>query len=268
MTVLVQQVIDFFDEFAPLELAEDWDNVGLLIGDPQAEVSKILTCLTVTPDVVSEAIETGAGLIVSHHPMMFRPVKKITTQDPEGEMLLKLISNRIAVYSPHTAFDSASQGINQRLAESLGLTSIRPLRTIEGVVTATDSGSGRWGKLPSSLSLEQFLVRVKKEMKVSNLKYAGDPTQPVTTVGIACGAAFEYFHDARRVGCDLFLTGEARFHNYIEARTLKMPLVVAGHYATERPAVEELAETLTKHFPDLSVLASLVEADPVQWSLS
>jgi dinuclear metal center YbgI/SA1388 family protein len=126
----IADLVAFLERFAPLDLAEEWDNVGLLAGDRRRETDAVLTCLTLTPDVAREAIERHAGLIVAHHPVLFRAVQRLTADDPQGAMLLDLIAAGIAVYSPHTAYDSAADGINQQLARRLGLTEIEPLRPL------------------------------------------------------------------------------------------------------------------------------------------
>src|SRR5438067_981989 len=128
----VDSVIRFLDEFAPPSLAADWDNVGLLLGDRAAEVRRIMTCLTVTPTSAAEAIESEAQIIVTHHPVLFRPVKRLTTATTEGRMLLDLIRAGVAVYCPHTAFDNTRDGINETLAQRLGLVDVRPLRPWPG----------------------------------------------------------------------------------------------------------------------------------------
>jgi dinuclear metal center YbgI/SA1388 family protein len=128
----IAAVVDFLERFAPLDLAAEWDNVGLLLGDRGARVRRIMTCLTVTPDVAEEAVQEKAQLIVSHHPILFRPVKRLTAAHPEGRMLLDLIRARVSVYSPHTAFDNTAGGINELLARRLGLVEVGPLRRREG----------------------------------------------------------------------------------------------------------------------------------------
>jgi dinuclear metal center YbgI/SA1388 family protein len=128
-TSTVADLMSALQSFAPLSLAAEWDNVGLLLGDAVAPVQRIMTCLTVTPDSVAEAIEAGVNLIVSHHPILFRATKKLTTASAEGRMLLNLIQAGIAVYSPHTAFDNCAGGINDLLAQSLALTNVGPLRS-------------------------------------------------------------------------------------------------------------------------------------------
>src|SRR5579871_2291977 len=128
----VDDVVRFLEEFAPPALAAEWDNVGLLLGDRQARVKRVMTCLTVTPESTAEAIEAKAQLIVTHHPILFRPVKRLTTGNPEGRMLLSLARAGVAVYSPHTAFDNTRGGINDTIADKLALTDVAPLRRGEG----------------------------------------------------------------------------------------------------------------------------------------
>lgn len=270
------EVLAFLREFAPPFLSESWDNTGLLIGSELRDVSRIVTCLTLTPDVAAEAVERQAQLVVTHHPVLFRAVQQITDGNPEGQMLLQLIEAGVAVYSPHTSYDSARSGINQQLAESLRLQSIQPLRVLKvegdsasdaiGEESVEALGSGRFGDLSEPVSLAEFIEATKWALGIQHTQFVGDPARQVQRVGTACGAAAEFMRDAAMVGCDVLLTGEARFHACLEARTLNIGLVLPGHYATERPAMENLAEILSGQFPDLDVLASQVESDPVQWA--
>ncbi|MAT16898.1 MAG: Nif3-like dinuclear metal center hexameric protein [Planctomyces sp.] len=261
----VADIVAYFDEQTPSVLAEPWDNVGLLIGRATNEVKSILTCLTLTPDVAREAIDREVDFIVSHHPILFRPVQKITTANAEGEMILDLIEAGIAVFSPHTRYDSAPLGINQQLAELLGLTNIQPLRPL----TEDDAtiGSGRYGRLPAAMPFDEFVDRVKTELHIPALSLAGAKKEAISTVAIACGSAGEFLKDAARAGCDLFITGEARFHTAFEAIELDIALLLAGHYQTERPAMENLAQRLKTALPDVNVLASNAETDPFDWRL-
>src|SRR6476620_12780141 len=140
----VKDICDFLERFAPAELAADWDNVGLLVGDRAQKVERVMTCLTITPSVAAEAIRERADLIVTHHPLPFKPLKRLTADQPAGRILLDLIRAGISIHSPHTAFDSAAAGINQQLAEGLGLTEIQPLEPTD---VGTGVGSGRFGEL-------------------------------------------------------------------------------------------------------------------------
>ncbi len=137
----IQQVCEYLDDFAPPSLAEEWDNVGLLIGAAERPVRQLMTCLTITPASAAEAVARGVNLIVTHHPLPFRPLKRITNETVTGRLLLTLIESQIAVFSPHTAFDSACRGINQRLAEAMELANIEPLVT-DGELPG--AGSGAW----------------------------------------------------------------------------------------------------------------------------
>lgn len=258
----MRELLDYLATFAPLSLAESWDNVGLLIGDESAAVQRVLTCLTLTPDVAEEALSLGVNLVIAHHPVLFRPVQRLTTATVEGAMLLRLIQGRVAVYSPHTAFDSSELGINAWLATQLGLVDVQPLRRLPNEV---NGGGGRFGRLKSPAPLNVFLDLVARKLKVKGLQYVGDRERRIATVGIACGAAGDYLADAAAAGCDLFLTGETRFHTCLEARSLGIALVLAGHFATERPAVEWLASHLAEKIPRIEFRPSRVEADPIQW---
>ncbi len=265
----LQDVLTFLRTFAPPPLAEPWDNTGLLVGHEDGEVSTILTCLSLTPDVAEEAVARQVQLIVTHHPVLFRPVQRVTSETTEGGMLLDLIRVGIGVYSPHTSYDSARSGINQQLAERLRLASVRPLRGLSDGETSPELdglGSGRWGDLASPVTLDAFVVMAKRALGVAHTQYVGEPSRRVQRVGIACGAAAEFMADAAQQGCEVLLTGEARFHACLEARTLDIALVLPGHYATERPAMETLATTLKAQFPELDVFASESEIDPIRWA--
>lgn len=258
----VSDLVAFLEAFAPPSLAEDWDNVGLILGRLSDPVAKVMTCLTLTPDVAAEALQQEADCIVTHHPVLFRPVQQLTSATAEGAMLLDLMRGAVAVYSPHTSFDSAPAGINQQLAEQLGAHSVRPLRPRDDNL---ELGAGRYGDLAAPVRLDDFAQRVRKLLPAPHLQAVGDAGQSVRRVAVACGAAAEFMTDAVRCECDVLVTGEARFHECLQARTLDIALIVAGHYATERPAVESLAEVLQQRFSQLHVWASAVERDPITW---
>lgn len=268
--MITSEILDFLSDLAPPELAEDWDNTGLLIGQQGDSVRSIMTCLTLTPDVAEEAVSKGASLVVAHHPILFRAVKKLTDETSEGRMLLSLIRAGVAVYSPHTSYDSAYEGVNRQLAAALNLENVKPIRTLDGETDSEPNreliGSGRFGDLPDKVSLAEFVELVKQALKIDNTCYVGDTAATIRRVGIACGAAAEFMGDAALHGCDVLLTGEARFHACLEGRTRGIALVLPGHYPTERPAMEDLASRLSNQFPDLTVWASDIETDPVQWA--
>ncbi len=257
----VADLAEFLETFAPAALAEPWDNVGLLVGRLEQPVMRVMTCLTITPESVSEAIAERADLIVTHHPLPFRPLKRLTGETPEGQMLLDLIGATIAVYSPHTAFDSAAEGINQRLAAGLELQDIVPLVP----TSELGQGAGRHGRLAKPCSLTDLTGLVKKLLGIPQAQAVGPLDRTVTQVAVACGSAGEFLTPAQAAGCDALVTGEVRFHTALEAEALGMGLVLAGHFASERFALDALAGVLARQFRDIKVWASRAERDPIQW---
>ncbi len=259
---LIQDILTDLEQQIPLDLAESWDNVGLLLGDASGEAKGLMTCLTLTEEVAEEAIREGANLVVTHHPILFKAVKRLTTQTSEGRMLLRLAQSGVSVYSPHTAFDSAREGINQQIAEALSLREIQPIRRRP---QSTD-GAGRWGQLVFPLPLSELMGRLQEVCPAEQFTFVGEPDRRCASVAIACGAAGDFLTDAAALGCDVFLTGETRFHTCLEARSLGVALVMVGHYASERPAIEQLALMLSARWNPLRVWASQVETDPVRFS--
>lgn len=259
----VLDVSRFLEEYAPPQLAESWDNVGLLVGSPAQAVCRIMTCLTVTSQTADEAVREGADLIVSHHPMPFRPLPRLTTETLPGRLLLQLVRHDVAIYSPHTGFDSARRGINQRLAEMLQLTDVRPL--VEQPGAADGLGSGRVGRLATLSSLDAVADCLRRNLRLERLQCVGDSGRPVRTAAVACGSAGEFVRPAIAAGCDLLVLGETNFHTCIEAEAGGLRLLLTGHFGSERFGVEYLAEAIAEQFPDVRVWASADERDPLRW---
>ena len=275
----VDDIARFLDRFAPADLAEAWDNVGLLAGNRAAPVSKVMTCLTITPASAAEAISAGAELIVTHHPLPFRPLKRLTTDTADGRLLCDLLAARIAIYSPHTAFDSTAGGINDRLAAGLGLVDLEPLVAIPtaagqaaagpiaagGYKVASHRGAGRRGRAPNGTTGDGLAAQVRQFLRIGQLQVVGDMSRIAENVAVACGSSGEFLEPAHKAGCQLLVTGEVRFHTCLEAEALGVALLVVGHFASERFAVEVLADVLAQQFPSLSVWASRQERDPLRW---
>ena len=257
----VETIAEFLEEFAPGHLAESWDNVGLLVGRRAGVVRRLMTCLTITPESAAEAIQGEADLIVTHHPMPFRALKRLTSDTTPGQLLLDLIAAQIAIYSPHTAFDSAAEGINQCLAEGLGLGQIEPL-----VPNDEGLGAGRRGRLEDRVSLEKLVDRVKRFLSIDRVQIVGEPEQAVESVAVACGSAGEFLEPAKQLGCDALVLGETQLHTCLEAQAAGVGLVMPGHFASERFAVERLAVLLDGQFGDVEVWASRREHDPIRWA--
>ena len=267
----------FLSQTAPLKLAESWDNVGLLIGDRTQGIQRVMTCLTITPNVVTEAIDKKANLIVTHHPLPFQPLKRLTSDTTTGKMLLDLISNGIAIYSAHTAYDSAENGINQQWCDLLGVQKVKPLiefhsesETNTAITTESHSsnsntcvGSGRYGRLPVEETLEELSKRAAEAVTATSHRIVGDPQQVVKKVAFACGSGGSFLSQAVRFGCDAMITGEATFHICLEAEARGIGLILLGHYHSERFAMESLAKMLSEEFPDIRIWPSNYDQDPL-----
>ena len=258
---LLETVCQELASIAPLRLAESWDNVGLLVGDRQRKISRVMTCLTISPDVVAEAIDEQADLVVAHHPLPFKALSRITNDSIPGKMLWQLIGAKIAIYSAHTAFDSAQHGINQLWANKLSLQQCDAL-----IANANDDsapGAGRVGKLPEPCSLESLILTLATSVGSNSPRRVGDADKLVRRVGFACGSGGSFLSAAKRHGCDALITGEATFHTCLEAETLGIGLGLLGHYWSERFAMEHLAEELSKLPLGLTVWPSRHESDPL-----
>jgi dinuclear metal center YbgI/SA1388 family protein len=221
----------------------------------------VMTCLTVTPETVAEAIAGGAQLIVSHHPLPFRPIRSITSSTTPGRLLLELIRHGIAVYSPHTAFDSAPAGINQHLAIGLGLQEIRPL---VAVASDPEVGVGRCGLVGEPLTLVELAQRTQEFLGADATRVVGAPEVGVARVAIACGSGGSLLEPAIAAGCDALVTGEMTFHNCLEAEARGVAVVLAGHFASERFALLSLADYLTDQLVNVDVWSSRTERNPLR----
>ncbi len=261
----VDSVVFAIDALAPQRLAEEWDNVGLLVGRRDRSVDRIMTCLTLTPAAAAEAIRECADVVVSHHPLPFRPLQRVTSDSTTGRVLMDLVEARIAVISPHTAFDSAITGINFQIGRGVGLEDTQPLVPLADDRGPPSLGAGRWGELPAACSLRDLARRTAQFLGVAQLQMVGDPQREVRRVAIACGSGGEFLAAARTFACDCLITGEARFHTCLQAEAEDVALVLPGHFASERFAIEWLAEHLRDAVDVTTVWASRSERDPLQW---
>lgn len=246
--ITVRDVESTLYNWAPSGLAVSWDNVGLLVGAPDREVKKILTTLDITESVVDEAVQTGADLIVAHHPVMnctWHPVQTLRTDDRQGRILTGLVENHISAICMHTNLDAADGGVNDALAEKLGLLQTEYL---------TDEKIGRVGTLKCQIPLVEFTRFVVKSLGCNGLRYT-DCGRPVHRVAVGGGACGEYIAQAIALGCDTFVTSDLRYHDFLDTKELN--LIDAGHFPTEQVIVPELCRRLQAAFSAVSVSTSI-----------
>jgi len=237
-----QWIIEQFEEWSPQEFAEEWDNIGLLIGDAAQPVKKILTALDATEDVINEAIAGGFDFIICHHPPVYNPIKRITTDDSTGRKIIALIKNGIGCYCAHTNLDKAIGGVNDCLAEKIGLKDLSPLiPEIE-----CECGIGRVGFLPQKMTLLSFYKELKKSIDLDSIRFCGDAEKIVQKIGVCGGdgSGSRYINAAIANGCDAYVTGDLRYHCAQEALESGIALVDITHYGGEIFVLDEIVSRL------------------------
>ncbi len=239
----VGDIYRLIDRFAPFRTAMDFDNSGLLAGAEETPVRRALLSLDITPDVVREASERSAQLIVSHHPVIFHPLRALRP----GTAPYLLAQAGIAAVCAHTNLDLAPGGVNDCLAERLGLRGVRALKESGGLAEAL------LGETAKEYAPREFAQFVKAALGCGGLFYA-DGGRAVSRVGLCGGAGGEYLYEAAERGCQAFVTGEAKHHELTDAETLGVTLVAAGHFRTEDVVIPPLLERLKKEFPEVEFL--------------
>lgn len=251
----VSDVLNYLWEIAPQEGAESWDNVGHLVGRRNAPVTRVLVALDITMDVIREAKELGAELIVSHHPLIWDTYRHVTDTVFQQEKVLTLLENGIAAICMHTNLDEAEDGVDDTLVEVLGLTSEGHLA--EGKI-------GHICNLTEEMPLQDFLNVVKARLGANGLRYCHGG-KPVKRVATGCGSCGEYLEAAVKAGCDTFITGDVKHNLWIDAKGQGINLIDAGHYSTENPIVKKLVKKLSGAFPEVLVTETLCMPQPEQF---
>lgn len=244
----VADVLRFLDTVAPESQKMDWDNVGLLCGDSAQEVHKILVALDPFEGVAAEAAAVGADLIVTHHPLIFRPVKNVTEGDSVGRTIRKLIKHDISAINAHTNLDVAEGGVNDELARVLGLQNVE----------VVPGGLLRIGTVQPQ-TMEAFLAHVKTTLGCPGLRYV--ERTGVCRVAVGGGACGSELMDAFAAGCDTFVTADVKYNTFWDAYDLGINLIDAGHFYTENPICRVLARRLREAFPAVKVEISQTHRD-------
>ena len=263
-------VLTVLDDLAPLRYAESWDNVGLLVGNPAADVAKVLVTVDYTADVAAEAVAGGVDLVVAYHPPLFAAVKRV----PHSALWADAIRRGIALYSPHTALDVAREGTNDFLADACRISASdrAPLRPFSGAPGAAAAGAagtaepqgiglGRVGAV-SATRRSELIAHLKTELGLAYLLVAGPVDVPVARVAVAAGAGGELLEDAVRAGAEVFVTGEVRHHDALSAARRGVTVVATLHSNSERAAVRAYAARLGSRLGDVTVVTSTADADP------
>jgi len=249
------------ERIAPLRLAAEWDSVGLLVA-PRNAIRRVMTCLTLTPEVADEAVRERIDLVVTHHPLPFRPVDRITPDTATGRVLLALIGSGCGVWSSHTAWDSGSGGINQQLAAMLSLASVTPITPDSEDATI---GFGRMGCAPQGITVTSMANLLADRLGAARIQIVGDRNRAAGRVGIVCGSGGDLIGEVAAAGCQTLLTGELKLHQALEAIASGLAVIAVGHHASEHFSLASLGGRLAEAIPGIEVTASASDRDPITW---
>ncbi len=259
-----QDIIDAIESFAPPGLQESWDNTGWQLtpkNPATTECTGALVCLDVTESVVDEALREGCNLIISHHPLIFKGLRSITGATPSQRAVITAIGRGIAVYSSHTALDSAPEGVSHELGLRLGLHDMHPL--VEGNMPG--AGLGVLGTLPAAMGAPEFIEEVKRvyETDAVRVSACGAPST-VSTVALCSGSGGEFIADAIKAGADVYVTSDVRYHDFLDYHR-DILIVDTGHYDSEKCTKSIFSNIISEKFPNFAVHISSSGYNPMKY---
>lgn len=259
----LSNIINIIEDIAPVNLKEDFDNVGLMVGDRDKNINKILLALDCTEEVIKEAKEIGAELILTHHPLLFRKPSTITTDTLLGKKIIDLIKNDINLYSAHTNWDSVNGGLNDTLVEMLGFS--------KGIIMDknqfdSDAGIGRVVDLNEEMTVLEIISLIKSSLGIKNLRYAGDLTKNIKRVAIVNGSGQDFFNYAEKLGSDLIITGDTTYHFVSDYKEIGLNILDIGHFNSEWPVLIKVSEKVKEKLDsDVEFIISKEAKDPFEF---
>ncbi len=283
MGATVADIVKIMNRFAPTWLAEEWDNVGLQIGDLRWPVRNIWTALDPTLEVVKAACKEDVDLLITHHPLFFRPIKSIDFHSPHGSIIKTAIQHQLAIFSAHTNLDMVRDGVNDVLARRLGLKCIKILQPHKGeqqfkaddgmihdispaIGNAIEHGIGRIGSLDRTRSLTSLAVIIKEKLNLSFVKVVGNPELKISQVAICSGSGSSLMKAFLASNAQVYISGDIHYHDARDAESANRAIIDIGHFASEHLMVEALAQQLAKILPEEEIKAATkactIEKDP------
>ena len=266
MATKIEEVYAYLHSIAPFQYQEGYDNAGLIIGNPSNECRGVITCLDSTEAVIDEAIEAGANLVVAHHPIVFRGLKRFTGSNYIERAVIKAIKNDIAIIAIHTNLDNViSNGVNERIGQRLGLINMEPL-VLKAEIDQSNGavGSGVIGDVALAMSEMDFLKELKTKMKVNVVKHTGLLNQKVTKVAVCGGVGGFLLNDAIRSGAQMFITSDYKYHEFFDAND-KIVIADTGHYESEQFTINLLQELISRNFTTFAAHCTKINTNPVNY---
>lgn len=260
----VKNIAKEIEKFAPKFLMEDYDNVGLMVGDGNKEVKKVLLSLDCTNEVIKEAINLNCDLIITHHPLIFKKPKNIIKGDLLGDKVIALIKEDITLYSCHTNLDSTKDGINETIVNMLGFNSSQIIEPNESE-NYKDAGIGRLVRLEKEILLCDIIKLVKKNLNIENMRIVSG-TETVKVIAVINGSGQDLFYKAKGLGADCIITGDTTYHFASDFKEMKISIIDAGHFSTEYLVFLKTLEFLKEKFKDVEFIASEKCKDPYEFA--
>ena len=255
----VKEIISAIEEFAPLSIQEGWDNSGLCVGSPEDEVTSVLIALDCTPELVDEAVSCGADMIVTHHPLIFKGLKKISVEDQVGEAVVKAIRAGISIYAAHTSADKVLAGVSGAMAARLGLKNVRILDE-----DGEGTGLGTIGDFDSPMTAEEAVNFVKERFSLKVMRTSRPVEGLVSRVAMCGGSGSSLINAAKAAGADLYISGDISYHNFFTEKDFM--IMDIGHYESEIEIVDILFSLIKKKFPTFAVrITQNVNSNPIYY---
>lgn len=256
----VKDIIEIMEEFAPVNLKEDFDNVGLMVGDREKEVKKVLLSLDCTLEVIEEAKEKAVDLIITHHPLLFKKPSTITTDTLVGKKIIELIKNDINLYSSHTNLDSANGGLNETIINILGYES-KELIELNKNARNSNEGLGRFIRLDEEIDLEDLIRKVKEKLNINALKVV-KASEKVKNIAVINGSGSSFFDMAYKKGADCIITGDTTYHFASDYKEMGVSIIDTGHFLSEWIVFLEVINKLQDKLKDVEIIISKNSNDP------
>ena len=254
-----KDIIKVIEDFAPLSIQESWDNSGLCIGSPEDEVSSILIGLDCTEALVDEAVSCGADMIITHHPLIFSGLKKISPEDQTGAAVIKAVRAGICIYAAHTSADKVIAGVSGAMAAKLGLTDVEILEE-----DGEGTGLGVVGNLPAPISAEEAIRLVKDRFSLNMMRSSAPVSVPVARIAMCGGSGGSLIKAARKAGAQLYISGDISYHNFFTPEGFM--IMDIGHYESEIEIVDILFSLIKKNFPTFAVrITQNINSNPIYY---
>ncbi len=255
----VREIIRVIEDFAPLSIQEGWDNSGLCVGSPDDEVSSILMGLDCTEKLVDEAIECGADMIITHHPLIFSGLKKISPEDATGAAVIKAVRAGISIYAAHTNADKVIAGVSGAMAARLGLEDVTILDE-----DGEGTGLGAVGNLPTPVSSEEAIALVKEKFSLKTVRTSAPSDKPISRIAMCGGSGGSLIANARKSGAQLYISGDISYHNFFTPEGFM--IMDIGHYESEIEIVDILFSLIKKNFPTFAVrITQNINSNPIYY---